>query len=193
MTTRRARQVLGGALSVCALVTGLALASSSVATAASRASDRVILTLTGEIPVKCEFTAGASLSLAFATDVRAGASRSASFGVDCNVPYEVRARSLNGALVTGATRVGPGMAAAIPYDLSVEIPTTTGAPVRIDQCASAALKADGRSGCARAHSGKGVSLAQASELTVTLNPDAGRMLVRGDYADVITMEIRPQV
>ena len=34
---------------------------------------------------------------------------------------------------------------------------------------------------------------QARILTVTLNPDAGRMLVRGDYADVITMEIRPQV
>lgn len=175
------------------LVAAALLAFAAPAAATPPPADEVSVLLKGRIPVVCEFGGPQFAIVSFGADLAPGASRSLGVKVNCNVPYAVTASSRFGALVTNSRTGGPGIVTEIPYELSFAIPTTAGAPASMDGCDSAVLKSGGPGSCARASSGEGVSLNQQAAVTITLRPESGTTPRAGIYADVIVMQIVPQV
>lgn len=162
------------------------LLAASACVSGALATNSVEVTLEGEIPASCGVSSVQG-GFDFGTAID-GTEQSVSMGVDCNVPYLLTARSLNGGLRTDAS-AGPGVSNAVAYDFRVVVPTT-GAPVLL-ACSSAQLSGESGDSCGQADSGDEISVGQTASISMHVR-DAGGLLAAGQYDDVIVVQVYPR-
>jgi hypothetical protein len=162
-------------------VAGLALISPACA-------QGVTIELEGEVPVSCRLeTSGGQISLG--EIVRSGYTVFP-FRVRCNTPFSLGLVSHNGALATQYSgTLHPGFTAAVPYQVTIDVPTSTGSIAAI--CSSATLTGPTPS-CQLPHSHDGIALTGESSLTLGWQT-AGKEPVAGIYTDLLTLNIGPRI
>jgi hypothetical protein len=179
-------------------VTGLlaaGLCTGAVATdARAQSIDRLEVVVSAEIPTRCGFADSARAS-DLTGDLDSSHAASVRLSLDCNAPYAITARSVNGRLEhVDQADDGSGYAFDKPYGLTLSLETDRGR-VQGERCASSDLVAGG-AGCALSSatgltSGDGVSIGRDAVVTIDWSDqdDRGRRLAAGQYSDTIILEI----
>ena len=161
--------------------------------ATALAGERVRVRLEGEVLPECLISASpqaaaASLLMPIdAGDVSAAGARDFSFTVTCNAPFGYRMEAQHGALSLGEEAGAPrGLAAAIPYEVAMHIPTDDGGAID-DRCSGESLKA-GRVRCRFSGSGEAIALSSQGRLTLAWTPGPAPPAA-GAYTDRLTVTI----
>jgi hypothetical protein len=160
---------------------GLALVSHACA-------EGVTIELEGEIPVSCRLeTPGSEINLG---EIGGSGQTVFSFSVRCNTPFQLSLASQLGALATQYSgTLHPGFINAVPYQVTINIPTSTGSIAGI--CSSATLTGATPS-CQLPHSQDGIALTGESSLTLGWHTN-GKEPVAGIYTDLLTLNIGPRI
>lgn len=156
------------------------------------AANTVSVKLDGEIGRECSIRSGGAtkgipaLDAHFDVgDVTKPGTKDFGFTVDCNTPFEYRLEAQYGALMHKTIQAAPrGFLNAVPYDVTVHIPTDAGTIQ--DRCSGATIRA-GAVTCTFTNSGDGIALGTAGQMTVAWAP-AG-VLLAGEYSDRITITV----
>lgn len=179
-------------------VTGLlaaGLCTGALATDAQAQSiDRLEVVVSAEIPTRCGF-ADSARAADLSGDLDRSHVASVRLGLDCNAPYAITARSVNGRLEhMDQADDGSGYAFDKPYGLTLALETDRGR-IQGERCASADLVAGG-AGCALSSatgltSGDGVSIGRDAVVTIDWSDqgDQSQRLAAGKYSDTIILEI----
>lgn len=181
----RVRNWLGIAVFAGASLAG-ALSDAPAKNVETQLSPRLSVTLTGEIAAQCGVSGGNDLALG---ELRGNQSASSSFGLNCNVPFNVGVQALNGGLAHAETPRGQAAyAGQLNYSLRVTIPVLEPRP--------ALLRADFQS--AEIVSGRTISSGNAIaagggriDLRTHALPESG--LLAGDYHETLSLTIEPRV
>lgn len=168
-------------------------ASSAAAGPADRArglevGERLELALEGRIVERCEIQGGGEVDLG---ELTGGKEMSASFGLDCNLPFQIDLRSAQGGLAHVSQPQGEGpFAGTLAYDLRVAVPTLH------PQGSQVVVEADFSSmdlvGVRSISSGEGISAGRGGFVLRTRAP-SGAGLLAGRYMETLTMTITPRV
>jgi hypothetical protein len=148
----------------------------------------VTIQLEGEIPASCRLeTAGNQINLG----ELAGSGQTAfAFRVRCNTPFHLSLVSQHGALATNYNGLlRPGFIAVVPYQVAVNIPTSTGSIAGV--CSSAALTGAAPS-CQLPNSQNGIALTGEASLTLGWQT-GGNVPIAGTYTDLLTLSISPRI
>ncbi len=159
---------------------------------AAPAANRVSVHLEGEVGRECAILGsgaaegGASLDANVEVgDITRPGRRDFVFTVHCNTPFEYRLEAEHGALTHKAVREAPGgFLSAVPYDVTVRIPTD--AVTIEDHCTGGSIRA-GAVSCPFSNSGDGIAMDTAGRLTVAWKPDG--IPVAGEYSDRLTITV----
>jgi hypothetical protein len=162
--------------------------------ARAQSIDRVEVVVSAEIPTRCGFAETARAS-DLSGDLDRSHVASVRLSLDCNAPYAITARSVNGRLEhVDQADDGSGYAFNKPYGLSLSLETDRGR-VQGERCASSDLIAGG-AGCALSSatgltSGDGVSIGRDAVVTIDWSDqsDRSQRLAAGQYSDTIILEI----
>lgn len=172
-----------------------ALGASALSTDAQAQSlDKVEVVVSAEIPTRCGFAESARAS-ELSGDLDRSHVASVRLSLDCNAPYAITARSVNGRLEhVDQAGDGSGYAFDKPYGLTLALETDRGR-IQGERCASSDLAAGG-SGCALSSatgltSGDGVSIGRDAVVTIDWPDQSGesQRLAAGKYSDTIILEI----
>lgn len=166
------------------LPAGIALTTSALVSVTTmlQADDTVSIELQGEIEPECQLSAIANfLELG---EISSVGSKSMSFDISCNAPFSYSLHSQEGGLRNAATPPSSNFISLLPYLVSVDIPTNTGAIV--DQCSSSSIQTT-PSGCIHSTSGNGVSINQTGSLTISWS--VAEELMAGSYTDTLTINV----
>ena len=147
----------------------------------------VTIVLEGEIPTSCRMDTPVTKLLL--GDLALAGRATITFRVRCNTPFVFAMLSQSGGLVAdnaGSTAVG--FTNIVPYNASVEIPTTAGSLT--GSCTSTALKAQ-KNDCVVSSSQGGIALAGEASLTISWQRDMHS--VSGTYADQLTLSMLPRI
>lgn len=154
------------------------------------AASRVSVQLEGDIAPECSVGgsaggAGATLGLQLKLDdITRPGRKDYPFLLNCNAPFNYRVEAQYGAFTnTGLATAPDGLAAAVPYDVTVRIPTD-GAPI-VDTCPSASLRA-GRVSCPFSNSGNSIALLSEAQISLVWRSPAN-LLAAGEYVDRISI------
>jgi hypothetical protein len=157
------------------------------------AAGKVTVRLEGDIAPECAIAGGASVG-GVATvgvpldvgDVSRPGRREYAFALSCNAPFTYRLEAEYGALTnTGGGSAQSGSIAAVPYDVSVHIPTD-GSSID-DRCTGESIRA-GQVTCPFSTSGDSIALASQAQLTITWRPP-GEMPLAGAYVERLTVRV----
>lgn len=162
--------------------------------ALAQSIDRLEVVVSAEIPTRCGF-AETSRASDLSGDLDRSHVASVRLSLDCNAPYAITARSVNGGLAhVDQADDGSGYAFDKPYGLSLSLETDRGR-VQGERCASSNLVAGG-AGCALSSatgltSGEGVSIGRDAVVIIDWSDqdDQNRRLAAGKYSDTIILEI----
>lgn len=170
-----------------AIGAGVIASVSAVALASNQAKIR----LQGDITPECSLLSvggvrGSSPNMNVDLgDITRRGSTELGFGVNCNAPFAYRLEAEHGALTHKAQTSAPrGFLTAVPYDVSVHIPTS-GASID-DRCTGASIRS-GAVNCAFSTSGNEIALGTAAHLTLNWLPDG--IPVAGEYVDRLTITV----
>lgn len=150
--------------------------------------ERLELALEGRIVERCEIQGGGNVDLG---ELSGGREMSASFGLDCNLPFQIDLRSERGGLAHVNQPLGEGpFAGTLVYDLKVAVPTLRprGERVLVEADFSSMELTSVRS----VSSGEGISSGRGEVLLRTRAP-TGAGLLAGQYMETLTMTIAPKV
>lgn len=193
----------------CAIISAF-VGSNAVADTSDSGDRSLRLTIELSVAARCGFATSEAAALivnGFA-NMTAGQVRSVDFGVDCNVPFTVRARSTNGGMVpTGASAANleaaraDGFQLKLPYSVTLSVPLTPtmlgDAMVGETVCDSSedmALSGPRSERCdlarRRGITFSGLSGAGPGQLALKMLPQ-NRQSIAGEYSDTITIDIEP--
>lgn len=143
----------------------------------------VTIGLEGQLPLSCRIEAPTpQVSVG---DVSIAGSTVIPFRVRCNAPFTFALVSTNGSLRTASSGpVAAGLRDAIPYQVSVQIPTDSGSLA--GTCPSSALREAGPR-CAFPDSRDGIAVTGEASLTVSWSREAEP--VAGVYTDMLQLVI----
>ena len=175
----------------------LLIAASLVATAAlsaaALAATSVTVQLEGEIGRECAILGGGAASKGGSSldtsvdvgDITRPGHKDIAFTVHCNTPFKYRLEAQYGALTHKNAQAAPrGFLGAVPYDVTVHIPTD-GVAID-DHCSGDSIRA-GAVRCPFSNSGNGIALGTAGQLTVAWIPDG--LPMAGEYSDRLTITV----
>jgi hypothetical protein len=185
---RRAQYWPAAALSAKGLTTLLLFGAVS---ASAFAASSVQVRLSGDIRPECAIgsPAGSALTVHAAEMDRPG-SIEFPFLLTCNAPFSYRLEAQHGALVNNGAGAAPnGFATALPYDVTVHIPTD-GVSIE-DHCSSETIQV-GQVTCPFSSSGSNIALGSAAQLTFTWRSQVARPL-SGDYIDRIIFKVSANI
>jgi hypothetical protein len=182
----RGRYSLGG-------VTFLALLSCA-SFAAAQSPESVDVVVTAEVPARCGFTTAATTRDATG-DLENAGRETIRLGLDCNAPYAITARAVNGRMVRSGTGPdGSDFAFEKSYGVTLTLDTDSGL-VTGERCVSEDL-VQASTACALSSpsglgSGDGISIERDASLVIDWpdQRDVGRRLAEGSYSDTIILEI----
>lgn len=177
---------VGGLLLLAALTSAPAASAQSVET--------VDVVVTAEVPARCGFTSAVT-TREVTGDLENAGRETLRLSLDCNAPYAVKARALNGRMVrTGAGPDDSGYAFEKNYGVVLSLDTDKGVVVS-QRCGSQEL-AEASSSCALSgskglQSGTGISIERDAALIIDWQDqrETGRRLAVGTYSDTIILEI----
>jgi hypothetical protein len=130
---------------------------------AALAANKVTVKLEGEIEPECAIQGGTDSTLDLG-DISQPGSKEYGFVLNCNAPFTYRLEAQYGALTnTSASAVRYGFTGAVPYDVTVHIPTS-GKAIE-DRCASATIQA-GRVSCTFGNSSNNVASNSQSQIVI---------------------------
>ena len=142
------------------------------------------INLVGSVPARCFVSGGREVALGY---IRGGETASANFGLDCNLPFEVKVQSLRGGLAHATTPQGEGpFSGLLEYDLKLTIPTLRPTP---DAVSGEYTSRDLR-GSKTLSSRNGIG-AGFGTLEFRMHHPEGAGLLAGDYSEVLTVVISP--
>lgn len=149
---------------------------------------RLEVALEGRIVERCEIVGGGDVDLG---ELTGGKEMSTSFGLDCNLPFQIDLRSERGGLAHAVQPQGEGpYAGVLAYDLKVAVPTLQPRGERV------VVEGDFSSmeliGVRSISSGEGISAGRGDILLKTRTPP-GAGLLAGRYQETLTMTIVPRV
>lgn len=168
----------------------LCAAASTAAASSAPAKDVVVstrsldLVLRGHLDARCQASGGGVMD--FGSALRGGMEARAGFGLDCNVPFELKVTSTSGGLVHATTPRGQGpFTGMLRYTMDVRIPTLTPAGPGAEMGGSFASEARSQtfiSGLDSIAAGGGV-------LSILTHAPEGAGLLAGDYTDTVTITV----
>lgn len=182
-----------GSMVTLAALAGLIVVSSASAGPAEGArgvelGTRLDLALEGRIVERCQIHGGGDVDLG---ELTAGKEMSASFGLDCNIPFQIDLRSGRGGLVHTTQPLGEGpFSGSLIYDLKVVVPTLRprGEKVRVE----AGFSSMELTGVGSLSSGEGIS-SGPGEISLRMRAPSGVGLLAGQYTETLTVMIVPRV
>jgi hypothetical protein len=169
-----------------------ALALFGAWSASAFAANQVRLKLEGNILPECSIGSGSGGTSAMLglplelDDITKAGRKDYAFLVNCNAPFSYRLEAQYGALTNTALKTAPGgFTAAVPYEVSVRIPTD-GAPIQ-DSCPSESLRS-GRVSCPFTNSGNSIAMLSQAQLSLTWR-SPHKVLIAGEYVDHLTIRV----
>jgi hypothetical protein len=169
----------------------IAFALLGACSASALAASKMSIRLEGDITPECTIDgrSGSSAVLGLPLelgDITRPGRKDYAFLLNCNAPFGYRLEAQYGALTnTGVEKAPDGFAAAVPYDVTVRIPTD-GAPIQ-DWCSSESIRS-GRVTCPFSNSGNAIALRSQAELSLTWR-SPGKTLMAGQYVDWLTIRV----
>lgn len=175
------------ALVALACVAGLtASASSAWAEGTHAGSDRMNIEVAGTVSQRCGIGQVSDMDLGDLS--RPGLAVSADLPLICNVPFDLRISSENGALAHERNPAGQGgYAGRVLYRATLNMPVLNPARRVITQSFTSAQLQGGQV----ISSGDGVAL-EGARLAIELAPVTGAGLLAGAYADTVALTISPR-
>lgn len=148
--------------------------------------DRLDVKLTGRIDARCLISGGGDIDLG---ELRGGEGAKASFGLDCNVPFEIDIRSARGGLAHATLPQGQGpFSGLLPYDLRLTVPTLRPTPDTVEgRYTSRELL-----GARKLSSGDGIG-AGGGTIEFQMRQPEGAGLLAGSYKETLTLTVMPRM
>ena len=179
--------------SACRLSVAVGAAVMMIAAASSPASAKPVadnldvgktlnVTVTGQITARCEIQGGGDIDLG---ELRGGERVTGTFGLDCNVPFNLQMTSANGGLAHVSQPQGEGpFAGVLPYDVRLTVPTLRPTPAVV-QGGFYSLQRTGT-----LSSGDGIS-AGSSKIEIETRRPTGAGLLAGKYSETLRLTVTP--
>lgn len=140
------------------------------------------VTVTGQITARCEIQGGGDIDLG---ELRGGERVTGTFGLDCNVPFNLQMTSANGGLAHVSQPQGEGpFAGVLPYDVRLTVPTLRPTPAVV-QGGFYSLQRTGT-----LSSGDGIS-AGSSKIEIETRRPTGAGLLAGKYSETLRLTVTP--
>lgn len=142
--------------------------------------------VTGSITPRCVLNGGADIDFG---ELRGGAGAKATFGLNCNVPFDLNVTSLHGGLahVTKPGGEGP-FSGLLPYDLHVTVPTLRPASSMVE----GRYNSRDLTATRTLSSGDGISAGGGTIEFRTRQPE-GAGLLAGAYSETIMLTVAPRM
>ena len=191
LTPRAFRRSAAGLSTAMLIVVGLggpAVAEGLDITNQMRAElrDRIDVTLTGKIDARCLLSGGGGIDLG---ELRGGESVAATFGLDCNVPFDIDIQSTRGGLAHVTTPQGEGpFSGLLEYDLRLSVPTLRPNPDLIEGRYSSRELLSER----RLSSGDAIG-AGGGTIEFQMKRPSGEGLLAGKYSETLSLTITPRM
>lgn len=148
--------------------------------------DRLDVKLTGRIDARCLISGGSDIDLG---ELHGGEGAKASFGLDCNVPFEIDIRSARGGLAHSTLPQGQGpFSGLLPYDLRLTVPTLRPTPDLVEgRYTSRELL-----GARKLSSGDGIGVGGGT-IEFQMHQPEGAGLLAGSYKETLTLTVTPRM
>ena len=181
-----------------AFACGLAMAVVTTAgagqAAASPAGDNVVvsftkldLTLNGDLPERCQASGGGDID--FGSNLSGGLAATATFGLQCNIPFSLTVTSALGGLAHADLPGGQGpFAGTLGYTMDVKVPTLTAAGP--GQTVGGTFNSAARS--KTFDSATDAIATGGGSITFLTNASTGAGLLAGAYSDTVTITVSAQ-
>lgn len=170
-----------------------AIASASAASAEPKmdkgievSTSRIDLTVRGGITPRCQLSGGGDVDFG---ELAGNRTATASFGLDCNVPFDVGVQSARGGLAHSTMPQGQGpFAGTLPYELHLSFPTLRPARSTIQASFNSAEVMSRRN----VSSGDGIS-GGAGKIEFRTQAPSGAGLLAGRYSETLMLTVTPRM
>jgi len=149
-------------------------------------SDTINVKLTGRINARCLLSGGGEINLG---ELRGGEGAKASFGLDCNLPFNIDIHSQRGGLAHATMPQGQGpFAGLLEYDLQLSVPTLRPDPALVEGRYTSRELLGERT----LSSGDGIG-AGGGTLEFRMRQPEGAGLLAGRYTETLSLTVTPRM